>query len=54
MIIVQVTNKVFVVFFSQKEILSDTNTFSISTSFTKKRSLSAVKFIYFNFNVSKH
>ena len=32
MIIIQVTNKIFIVFFSQEEILLDTNTFSVSTS----------------------
>ena len=35
MIIKQVTNKVFIVFFSRKEILLDINTFSISTSIKK-------------------
>ena len=32
MIIMQVTKKVLIVFFSPKEILLDTNTFSVSTS----------------------
>ena len=38
MIIIQVTNKVFIVFFSRKEILLDINTFSISTSIKKLES----------------
>ena len=36
MIIMQGTNKIFIYFFSPEEILLDTNTFSISTPFSKK------------------
>ena len=35
MIIIEVTDKVFTVFFSPKEVLLDTDTFSISTYFKK-------------------
>ena len=35
MIIIEVINKAFIVFFSPKEILLDTNTFSLSTYFVK-------------------
>ena len=35
MIIIQVTNKVFIVFFLSDKTLIESNTFSISTSFEK-------------------
>ena len=51
MIIIQATNKVFIVF-STEEILLDANTFSIPTS-SKKFDLMVVKFTFFNFNITK-
>ena len=45
MIIMQVTNKVFIVF-SSKETLSDTNTF-LYLRISKNRSLMTVKFCFF-------
>ena len=50
--ITQATNKVFIVF-SPKEIFLDTNTFSISTSFSKIGNFMAIKFIFVNFNITK-
>ena len=46
MIIMQVTNKVLIVFFLPKEIMLDTNTFSISTSFKNIRPIMVIKFIF--------
>ena len=54
MIIMQVTNKVLIVFFLPKEIMLDTNTFSISTSFKNIRPIMVIKFIFFTFNIAKH
>ena len=50
MIIVQVTNKVFVTF-SLKKIFLDTNTFSVSTSPPKIGVLD--RNFFFNFNINK-
>ena len=49
MIIIQVTNKILIVFFLPEEILLDTNISSISTAFKKIGD----KFIFFNFNIAK-
>ena len=46
MIIIQVSNKVLMGFCSRKEILLDTNTFSISTSFLKNRTFIVVNFFF--------
>ena len=51
MIIIQVTDKIFLVFFSPKEILLDTNTFSISTSFKSQDFyFSKIYFFQFQYN----
>ena len=50
MVILQVINKVFV-FFSPKEILLDTNTYSISTPFEKIRIF--MRWAFFNLNIAK-
>ena len=50
MIIIQVTNKVFIVLFTRR-ILLDINTFSICGFFIKKSTFMAVKKIFF-FNIS--
>ena len=46
MIIMQVTNKVLIGFFLPKEIMLDTNTFTISTSFKNIRPIMVIKFIF--------
>ena len=51
MIIIQVTNEVFIVFLSPKEIFLDTNTFSISI---EGQTFIVVKFIFLNFIIAKH
>ena len=53
MIIIQVINKVFIVFFSPEEILLHTDTFSISTPFLKNKTFMVVKFTFFNLNITK-
>ena len=51
MIIIQVSNKVLMGFFSRKEFLLDTNTFSISTSLFKNRIFIAVKKFFFSISI---
>ena len=52
MIIIQVTNEVFIVFLTQ-EILLAANNFSVSITFKKDRLFIARKFIFSNFNITK-
>ena len=54
MIIIQVTKKVLIVFFSPKEILLDTNTFSVSTSSKNLEPYCGKKNFFFNFNLPKN
>ena len=46
MIIKQVNNKIFIVPFTKENLVIDTNTSSISTSFLKNTSLIAVSFFF--------